>query len=175
MQYFVVGLLLVIIIASSGWFIFFYNKTTNKKIKIEDSWRQIDALVKLKYDLIWDYVETVCSSANHQEEILIRLVQSRNDLLNTQTPDESKKISKELLELLNRFFMDKGAFPDIEAENNFSLVWQKVEELDEKITLKQQLFNEEVFLYNKSINTFPNAIASKIMNIKQIMVTGLTN
>lgn len=175
MQYFVVGLLLVIIIANSVWFIFFYNKTANKKIKIEDSWRQIDALMELKCDLIWDYVEKVCSSSNHREEISTRLVQSRNDLLNAKTPDESKKISEELLELLSRFFMDKGACPNIEAKNNFSLVWQKVEELDEKITLKQQLFNEEVFLYNKSINTFPNAIASKIMNIKQIMVSGPTH
>jgi len=166
MQYFVVGLLLVIIIANSGWFIFFYNKTTNKKTKIEDSGRQINDLMKLKRDLIWECVETLCSSSKHQEEILVMLSQSRNDLLNAQTPDESKKISEELLELLNRFFMDKGAFQDIETENNFSLVWQKVEELDEKITQKQQLFNEEVFLYNKYINTFPNAIASKIMNIK---------
>ena len=168
MQYFVVGLLLVIIIANSGWFIFFYNKASNKRTKIEDIWRRIDLLMKLKRDLVLDYIETVCSSAKHQEEISIRLEQSGNDLSNAQTPDESIRISKELKELLKRLYLDKGTSLDIEAESNFLPAWLQVEELDEKLALKQQLLKQEVFLYNKYINTFPNAIASKIMNIKEL-------
>lgn len=173
MGHFVVGLLLAVIITNSVWFIFFYNKIANKKTEIEDSWRQIDDLMRQKHDLVLNCVEMICYSAKHNEGILVRLSQSRNDLLNAQAPDESKEISEELIELLNRLFKDKGSCPDIEAEHELMHIWHQVEELEEKLALKQQLFNEEVFLYNKFINTFPNAIASKIMNIKVLSLGDL--
>lgn len=175
MQYFVVGLLYVGIILCSGWFIFFYSKTTNKRVKIEDIERQINEMMMLKNDLILKCVGMVCSSEEHQEEILVTLSQLRDDLINVQTKDESKKISEELLELLNRFFIDKGTPPDIEAEHNILDIWHRLEEMEERIVLKQQLLGQEVFIYNKSINAFPNAIASRIMNIKQIMAQGPTH
>jgi hypothetical protein len=175
MQYFIVGFLLVSIILCSGWFIFFYDKTAYKKAKIEDIGRQINELIKLKHDLIWECVEMVFSSAKQQEEILVTLSQLRNDILNTQTSDESKKISKEVFELLNRFFVNKGTHPDIETEYDLLDIWQRLEELEGRIFLKQKFFTEEVFLYNRYINAFPNAIASRIMNIKQMMVQDLTH
>lgn len=117
MGHFLVGVLLVIIIANSGWFLFFNNKAANKKAKIEDSLRQLEALMNLK-----------------------------RDLLNIKTQDEP-----------------------IEATQESDLdIWQQAEELEEKLALMQQLFNEEVLSYNKYINAFPNAIASKIMNIKEL-------
>jgi LemA protein len=168
MGHFVVGLLLAIIITNSVWFIFFYNKIANKKTEIEDSWRQIDNLMRQRHDLILNCVETICSSAICKEKVLDALSQSRNDLLNAQTPDDSEKISKELIELVSRFFMDKGVPSDIEAKHGLLNIWHQIEELEGKLALKQQIFNGEVFLYNKTVNSFPNSIAAKIMNIKEM-------
>lgn len=118
MGHFLVGLLLVIIIANSGWFLLFYNKASNKRAKIEDNLRQLEALINLK-----------------------------SDLLNTGlTRPKSIEVSQD---------------PD-------SDIWQQAEELEEKLDLMQQLFDERVLSYNKYINAFPNAIASKIMNIKEL-------
>lgn len=173
MQNFIVGLLLIIIIISSIWFILFSNKAANKKTKLGDSWRQIGDLMRQKYDLILNCVERVCTSAKHQEEIPVRLSQLRNDLLYVKTPDESREIYEELNELLNRFFIDKGLRQDIEGNHDLLHICRQMEELDDKLELKQQLFNEEVFLYNKFINSFPNAIASQIMNIKELSLGDL--
>lgn len=118
MGHFLVGLLLVIIIANSGWFLFFYNKAFNKKAKIEDNLRQLEALINLK-----------------------------SDLLNTGlTRPKSIEVSQ-----------------DLESD-----IWQQSEELEDKLAQMRQLFDERVLSYNKYINAFPNAVAAKIMNIKEL-------
>ncbi len=168
MQHFIVGLMFVIIIANAGWFVFFYNKTVNKKTKIEDRWKNIYDLIKLKYYIMENFVKKTHCVVNHEEEIRIWLAHSRSKLLKAQTPVEAIKISGELKEFLKTFSIDKTWNKDLEADPDFLQICIQIKKLDEKLALKQRIFKEEVFLYNKSINTFPNAIAAKIMNIREL-------
>jgi len=168
MGHFIVGLLLAIIIINSGWFIFLYSKTSNKKTEIEDNLRHINELMRQRHDLVLNCVEMICSSAIYKEKMSADLSQLRNDLQNAQTSNESKKISEEIIERIYRLFMNNGVCSDIEAEYDLLHIWHQIEELEGKLEIKQQILSGEVFLYNKTINIFPNVIASRIMDIKEI-------
>jgi len=94
------------------------------------------------------YNKATNKKANIEDNLrqLEALIDLKSDLLNAKAQEDLIEVTQE------------SAF----------YIWQQAEELEEKLVLMQQLFNEKVLSYNKYINAFPNAIASKIMNIKEL-------
>src|SRR6266568_3578869 len=61
-----------------------YNGLVNKRVETENSWSQIDVQLKRRYDLIPNLVETVKGYASHEKDTLDRVIQARNQAMNTQ-------------------------------------------------------------------------------------------
>ena len=47
-----------------------YNKLVNAKMKVDNSWSQIDVQLQRRFDLIPNFVETVKAYASHESEII---------------------------------------------------------------------------------------------------------
>lgn len=155
------GILFLVLIIS--WLILFYNNMVNARTKVENSWSQIDVQLKMRADLIPNLVETVGAYAGHEKETLTNITQARARFMQAQTPDEAIKSSGELTGLLGRIMAITEQYPDLKASQNFSQLQSQLDELEKKIAMFRQFYNDTVLLYNKLVITFPNNIAAAIL------------
>ncbi len=62
MPWVILAIILILIIAV----IAMYNKLVNAKMKVDNSWSQIDVQLQRRFDLIPNFVETVKAYASHE-------------------------------------------------------------------------------------------------------------
>lgn len=77
-------LLGVIIVGVVGVGIFWfssYNRLVKYRMWAEESWAQIDNMLKQRYDMIPNLVETVKGYAKHEQETLTQVIEARNKIL----------------------------------------------------------------------------------------------
>lgn len=167
MQYVIViaGLLILILVV---WLVRFYNKMVNNRTKVENSWGQIDVQLKMRADLIPNLVETVGAYATHERETLTNITQARARFMQAQTPEAAMKSSGELTGLLGRIMAISEQYPDLKANQNFAQMQSQLDELEKKIAMYRQFYNDTVLLYNKLVITFPNNIAAAILGGSQL-------
>ena len=71
-------ILLVVIVILVVWIAGTYNNLVGAKNKVNDQWSQIDVVLKRRFDLIPNLVETVKGYAKHESETLESVIKARN-------------------------------------------------------------------------------------------------
>ncbi|WP_255363203.1 LemA family protein [Cellulosilyticum sp. I15G10I2] len=71
------------------WMIFAYNSLQKGRIKVENSWGQINVQLKIRSDLVPNLVNIVSGYAKHEQETLTKVIQARNNFLTAKNARES--------------------------------------------------------------------------------------
>ena len=70
-----------------------YNSLVGLRNKVKDQWSQIDVVLKNRYDLIPNLVETVKGYAKHEKDTLNAVIEARSNAVSAKTPEEEMKAS----------------------------------------------------------------------------------
>ena len=70
----IIGIFVLLVI----WLIAMYNGFVKARIKIDNSWSDINVFLKKRFDLIPNLVSTVKGYAAHESQTFERVVQARN-------------------------------------------------------------------------------------------------
>jgi len=167
-MWYILGPILSVAVLLTAWLILFYNKMVSAKTKVENSWGQIDVQLKMRTDLIPNLVETVGAYADHERETLTGVTEARARLMKAGSPVEIMKSSDELTGLLGRIMAISEQYPDLKASQNFIQLQNQLDELEKKIALYRQFYNDTVLMYNKLVITFPNNIAAMLMGASKL-------
>lgn len=165
---YVIGLTALIIIVIIIWLIVFYNRMVTARTRVDNGWGQIDVQLKMRADLIPNLVETVGAYAAHERETLTGVTQARARFMQSETPAEAMKSSGELSGFLGRLMAIAEQYPDLKSSQNFIQMQTQLEELEKKIALYRQFYNDTVLVYNQLIITFPNKIAAALMGAEKL-------
>ncbi|MDF1616209.1 LemA family protein [Petrocella sp. FN5] len=161
MLYFGIGIVALLIFLGL-WIILFYNKMIGNKAKVDNSWGQINVQLKMRADLIPNLLETVSAYASHEQVTLNQVTQARNMYLNAQTQDDVIKSSDMMTGMLGRLFAVSEQYPDLKANQGFLDLQNQLRELEQKIAMYRQFYNDSVLKYNQFIITIPNNIFAAI-------------
>lgn len=148
--------------------IVFYNKMIGKKAKVDNSWGQINVQLKMRADLIPNLVETVGAYATHEQETLTKVMQARNSYINAQNADEVMQSSDMMTGVLGKLFAVSEQYPDLKANQGFLDLQTQLKELEQKIAMYRQFYNDTVLMYNKFIIPFPNNLLAAVFGAKEI-------
>ena len=97
--YILLGLLLVLLVYVIGT----YNGLVRLRQHCRESWSDIDAELKRRYDLIPNLVATVRGYAAHEREVLDRVIQARNAAVaSTGSPQSQAKDENALVQVLRQ-------------------------------------------------------------------------
>ena len=69
MPWVILAIILILIIAV----IAMYNKLVNAKMKVDNSWSQIDVQLQRRFDLFPNFVETVKAYASHESDTIEKI------------------------------------------------------------------------------------------------------
>ncbi len=154
MSWLVLGGVAVIVVALILLFVSYYNRIRVLSNRIEEAWAQIDVQLKKRYDLVPNLVETVKGYAKHEREIFEKVTEARERMVRGSR-EERMEASNALTGALRTLFAIAENYPDLKASENFKLLQEQLEGIENKIAYARQYYNSTVLAYNNLITTIP--------------------
>lgn len=141
-----------------------YNNLISAKNGVENAFGSIDAMLKKRYDLIPNLVESVKVYMKHEKDTLTQVTELRTKALSASLPTEEKvAIENQLSAMLRKVMLTAESYPDLKSSEQFTLLQRSWNEAEEQISAARRAYNSAVTLYNNTIEKFPaNLLASRI-------------
>jgi LemA protein len=149
------GLVLLLLI----WGIGHYNRFVRLRNHIRESWSDIDVELKRRYELIPNLVATVKGYANHEREVLERLMELRSRAVAStgEAESQAQDESAMLLGLKSVFALAEG-YPDLKADGNFLSLQEELALTEDRIAASRRFYNANVRDMNQLCEMFPSSI-----------------
>ena len=163
MVYFFFLVLVIIIIV----FIVIYNGLIQKKNAIDNAYFSMDVMLKKRYDLIPQLVETVKGYMNHEKEALVQLTELRQKVLvgNLNT-NEKVELDNRINSALQNVFASFENYPQLKASENFLRLQGAIYETEEQLAASRRFYNAAVNAYHNGIEMFPSSLVATSMGLK---------
>lgn len=159
-------IVLVVVVVIILWVVATYNKLVGLRNKVKDQWAQIDTVLKRRFDLIPNLVETVKGYAKHEKETLENVIAARNAYTSATVPEEQLKADGELTKAISKIFALAENYPDLKANQNFMSLQTELTETEDKIQYARQFYNDTVLTYNNACQVFPSVIIANMFGFK---------
>ena len=159
-------IVLVIVAIIILWVIATYNKLVGLRNKVKDQWAQIDTVLKRRFDLIPNLVETVKGYAKHEKETLEAVISARNAYTTANVPEEQLKADGELTKAISKIFALAENYPELKANENSVSLQNELTETEDKIQYARQFYNDTVLTYNNACQVFPSVIIANMFGFK---------
>lgn len=153
-------LILIVIIIS------IYNKLVKLRLRVDNQWSQVNVLLKKRFDLIPNLVETVKGYAKHEQQTLENVINARNKAVSSGTPEEVIKNEKDFQGALSRLFALTENYPELKADKSFIELQKELSNIESQIAKYRQFYNDTVMKYNQVKQVFPSNIVAGIFGFK---------
>ena len=160
-------LIVALIISLLIWGIATYNRLITERLKVQTQWSQIDVVLKQRFDLIPNLVETVKGYAAHEKEALQAVTDARSRYLGAKDADGQMKASTELSGAMGRLMAVAESYPDLKANQNFLHLQQQLAAMEEKLANYRQFYNDTVLRYDRLLETVPTNLIAKLFHFKK--------
>jgi len=157
----------VVVVLLLGFIVGNYNSLVSLRNKVKDEWAQIDVLLKRRFDLIPNLVETVKGYAKHESETLEKVIQARNQFATAKTPEEEMEANNQVTGALRQLFALAESYPDLKANDNFKDLQANLKETEDKIAYARQFYNDSVMVYQNKRQMFPSNIVASLFGFKE--------
>ena len=145
-------------------FIFIYNGLIRDRNRVDNAWSQVEVQLKRRYDLIPNLVETVKGYATHELATFERVTQARGGAQAAQGPAEQAQADNFLTQALRQLFAVSEDYPELRASENFASLQEDLEETENKIAVRRQIYNDTVLTYNNKVQQIPTNIVASMFN-----------
>lgn len=150
-------IILIIVLAVALYFILMYNGLIRLKNRVENAWSQIDVQLKRRYDLIPNLVSTVKGYMKHEKDVLTEITAARA-MLATGSLKDKAKASNKISDALKTIFAVAENYPQLKANENFTLLQEELSGTESKIAYARQFYNDTVMIFNTKLQVFPTNI-----------------
>ncbi len=157
-----VGLIiLVVIVLLILWVVSAYNRLVSLSVRVDNGWAQIDVQLKKRFDLIPNLVETVKGYAAHEKSTFEEVTKWRSAAMNAKTPEEAMQNNNRLSRAIANLFATAEQYPDLKANQNFLDLQNQLRDIEGKIAVSRQFYNDTAMKFNEYVMHFPsNLIAA---------------
>ena len=169
----IIGAVILVVLALMG--ISFYNSLIAKKNQVNNAFSAIDVMLKKRFDLLPNLIETVKQYMQHEESVLTKVVELRSRAFTPNISNEEKlDIDKQLSSAVRGLMVNVESYPDLKANQNFLNLQSTWTESEEQIAASRRTYNASVTNYNNAIMMFPGSILAGMLNYQQIAVLANT-
>lgn len=157
------GILLILII----WCVSAYNKLVSFSVRVDNGWAQIDVQLKKRVDLIPNLVETVKGYAAHEKSTLSEVTKWRSAAMNSRTPEEAMENNAKLSKAIINLFATAEQYPELKANQNFLDLQGQLREIEGKIAMSRQFYNDTAMKYNEYVLHFPSNLIASVFHFER--------
>ena len=161
---YLIGVLVVLFLLIVG----LYNALVRRKNDVENAFASVDVMLKKRYDLIPNLVETVKNYMKHEKSLLTELTALRTRAVSGELSDDQRvALENEITKGISGIMVAVENYPDLKASQNFLQLQAAWNEAEEQISASRRAFNAAVTVFNNKVETFPSNIMAGIMGYKR--------
>ena len=149
------------------WGVVTYNRLVSERLKVKTQWSQIDVVLKQRFDLIPNLVETVKGYADHEKEALQAVTDARSRYISAADANGQMKASTELSGAMSRLMAVAESYPELKANQNFLHLQQQLFAMEEKLANYRQFYNDTVLRYDRLFETVPTNLIAKLFHFEK--------
>jgi len=157
--------MLVIIGIVLMYAVLIYNGLVNLKHGVAKAWSNIDVLLKQRHDELPKLVEVCRQYMGFEKDTLERVIAARSAVFAARdTGDVSRLGPAEavLRQGLGNLFALAESYPELEADEQFQHLRDRISALENAIADRRELYNESVNLNNVRIEQFPDLVIARL-------------
>lgn len=160
-------ILVALIVLLLIWAIATYNRLVTERLKVRTQWSQIDVVLKQRFDLIPNLVETIKGYAAHEKDVLQAVIDARSRYLSAADADGQMKASTELSSAVGRLMAVAESYPELKANQNFLHLQQQLSAMEGKLANYRQFYNDMVLRYDRLLETVPTNLIAKMFHFQK--------
>ena len=149
------------------WGVTTYNSFITLQNTVEQTWGNIDVLLKQRQDEIPNLVDTVKQYADHEQDIFKDVAEKRQQMQQASTKQEKVQAEQGLQGALGNLFAIAEDYPDLKANENFKDLQDRITGIENEIADRRERYNEAVTTYNTKQEQIPAAIIAGLMGLKE--------
>lgn len=159
-----IAILLVLVAVPIG----IYNGLVRRRNEIKNAQGSIDAVLKQRFDLLPNLVETVKQYAAHEVSVFTSITELRKGKgsYGELTAEEKSAFNTGFGAGLRSFYAVAENYPDLKASANFLHLQRTLNELEEQLSAARRTYNACVTDYNNAIQVFPSSIIAGMFNFR---------
>jgi LemA protein len=143
-----------------------YNRLVRLRNRSENAWAQVDVQLRRRYDLIPNLVETVKGYAAHERETFEEVTRARTAAQEARTVPEQAQAENALTAAIGRLFAVAEAYPELRATENFQQLQTQLTEVEQKIAVARQIYNDTVLAYDNALESVPTNVVAGMFNFE---------
>lgn len=159
--------IVIVIILLVLYLILTHNKLTKLENEIKKEYSNIDINLKKRSDLIPNLVDVIKKYMEHEKNLLKKLVETRNNLIEAKTEQEVISYDQELTTTLKSILLIAENYPDLKASSNFLQLHQELSNVEESLSTTRKEYNKSILNYNNKYELFPNKLIAPILGFKK--------
>lgn len=152
-----------------------YNKLVKFRNLVQEAWSSIDVMLKKRYDLIPNLVETIKGYATHERETLDSVTQARTMAKNAGSVQEKEAAEKNLNQAMMNLFAVAEQYPDLKANTNFQQLQNELSSLESDIEKSRRYYNGTARENNTLVESFPSNIIANMYKFEKAPFFELQN
>lgn len=145
-----------------------YNNLVGARNQVENAFGSIDVMLKKRYDLIPNLVETAKAYMKHERETLTSITEMRTRAIapNIST-DEKVQLENHISGMMKSVMVSVENYPDLKASEQFTMLQRSWNETEEQISAARRNYNASVTAYNNAVEKFPSNIFASMFGHKR--------
>ena len=148
-----------------GIYITLYNKIQDYIIKINEVESIIDNNLRAKYDNINKCVSLIKGNEIISKELDKNMFEEVVRLRNRKISNFD--LDRKLIEANNQFITLKEKYKELKDDKEIINISKKIDELDEKLEVNREYYNNSIAEYNKLVKLFPTNIIAKLYKFEE--------
>ena len=163
-----IGIIAGIVLFLLVVFIWMYNSLIQKKNALDNSFASMDVMLRKRYDLIPQLVDTVKGYMQHEKETLISLTEMRQQVISGNIDTNTKvELDNKINAALGQIFVSFENYPQLKANENFLHLQRSINETEEQLAASRRFYNAAVNDYHNAIEMFPTSLMASWMSLKR--------
>ena len=139
------------------WVVGTYNGLVRLRVRCRESWSDVDAELRRRYDLIPNLVDTVKGYAAHERETLEAVIAARTQAVaSTGSPASQARDENMLVGALRHLFAVSENYPQLKASDNFLHLQKELANTEDRIQAARRFYNANVREMNTKVATVPS-------------------
>jgi LemA protein len=148
--------------------IFIYNNLIGAKNQVENAFGSIDVMLKKRYDLIPNLLETVKAYMKHEKEMLTQITELRTRATSGNiAADEKVLLENKISGMMKGIMVAVENYPDLKASEQFTMLQRSWNETEEQISAARRSYNASVTNYNNVVEKFPSSIFASLFRYRR--------
>jgi LemA protein len=161
--YILLGFLVVGVIFYTIWV---YNRLIHLRNLADEGWSGIEVQLKKRHDLVPNLVNTVKAYADFEQSTLTKVIQQRNQAVQTAGVAQKAQQEDMLSQTLRQLFALSEDYPQLKANQNYLKLQEQLTEIEDTLSKARRYYNGTVRNLNTKIQSFPDALIAKPLDFQ---------